>query len=92
MSANPVMKTNTPYPFARHCSGIPYTFDFDRVPKQAFGHYKLSAKDAADTKTPAKSTSPGPESNGRRPGPGFGPKSGNPTVKKILFLPEQFWD
>ena len=37
---------------------------------------KLTAKDATDAKTPANSTSRRPESDGRRHGPGFGPKSG----------------
>jgi len=35
----------------------------------------LTAKDATDAKTLANSTSPGPESNGRCPGPGFGQNS-----------------
>jgi len=48
----------------------------DRVPKYD-SDTRLTAKDATDTKTQAISTSPGPECNGRRPGPGFGPKSGN---------------
>jgi len=38
---------------------------------------KLAAKDIKDTKTLAKSPSPRPESNGRRPGPGFRKKSAN---------------
>jgi len=44
---------------------------------------KLTAKDATDAETPANSTSPPPESNGRRPGPGFGQKSGK--LVQILF-------
>ena len=37
---------------------------------------KLTAKDAKGAKTLATPTSPRPEPNGRRPGPGFRQKSG----------------
>jgi len=40
----------------------------------------LTAKDATDSKTPAYSTFPRPESNGRRPGPGFDQKSATTSV------------
>ena len=36
---------------------------------------KLAGTDATGAKIPAKSTSPRPESNGRRPGPGFSAKN-----------------
>jgi len=49
---------------------------------------KLTAKDATDTKTPANSTSPRPESIGRRPGPGFCRKS-QKHFKRFFGLPEQ---
>jgi len=38
---------------------------------------KLTAEDATDAKTPANSTSRRAESDGGRPGPGFGQKSVN---------------
>jgi len=46
---------------------------------------KLTAKDATDAKTPQIRPPPRPESNGRRPGPGFGPKSGKLSSKFILL-------
>jgi len=49
---------------------------------------KLTAMDATNAQTLATSTSPRPESNGRRPGAGFGQKS----IKQIQIcfcLPEQ---
>jgi len=44
---------------------------------------KLTAKDATDAKKLANSTSRRPESNGRRHGPGFGPK---PRKTKFNFI------
>jgi len=52
---------------------------------------KLTVKDATDAKTQANSTSPRAESNGRRPGPGFGPKSGKQKFTNWFCLPEQSW-
>ena len=49
---------------------------------------KLTAMDATDARTPTNSTSPRPESNGRRPGAGFGQKSGN-KIQILFCLPEQ---
>ena len=51
---------------------------------------KLTVKDAMFSKTPANSKPPRPEPNGRRPGAGLGPKSGEQS--SIFFcLPEQSW-
>jgi len=52
---------------------------------------RLTAKDATEAKPLANSMSPWPESNGRRPGPGFGPKSEKGNLK-LIGLPEQSWD
>jgi len=46
---------------------------------------KLIAKDATDAKTPANSTFPRPEPDGRRPGQGFGPKSEKTSLNLILL-------
>jgi len=46
---------------------------------------KLTAKEATDANTSANSTSPRTESNGRRPEPGFGPKSGKWSSNFILL-------
>ena len=53
-----------------------YFFTFPGKVQNMESGTKLTATDATDAKTPANSTSPRPESNGRRPGPGFGQKSG----------------
>jgi len=50
-----------------------YLFVFGQVRNMDLGT-KLIAMDSADAKTPSKSTSRRPQSNGRRPGPGFGQK------------------
>jgi len=46
---------------------------------------KLTAKDATGAKALANSTSPRPESNQRRPRPGFGRTSGGKSVNLILL-------
>ncbi len=56
-----------------------------------YSDMKLTAKDAADTKAQANSMSPRAESNGRRPGPGFGQKSGK-RIEIGFCLPEQSWE
>jgi len=64
----------------RHCSGI-----LKKIPAGFQNMYldtKLTVMDAADAKTLANSTSRRPESNGRRPGPGFG----KTPVKQIKTL------
>ena len=48
---------------------------------------KLTATDATDAKTPANSTSPRRESNGRRPRPGFGQKSAKRKVELDFAYP-----
>ena len=48
---------------------------------------KLIAMDAADAKTLANSTSRRPESNGRRPGPGFGQNPGGKKLKLDFAYP-----
>jgi len=47
---------------------------------------ELSAKEATDAKTLANSTSPRPESNGRRRGQGFGQKSRRKTSLHFSLL------
>jgi len=51
---------------------------------------KLIAKEATGAEIQTNSTSPRSESNGRRPGARFGPKSGN-KVQSSCCLPEQSW-
>jgi len=46
---------------------------------------KLTVTDATYAKSPANLTSPRPESNGTRPGPGFGQKSVNKSLNLILL-------
>jgi len=46
---------------------------------------KLTAVDATDAKTPANSTCRRPESNGRRPGPGFDQNPGRKSSNFILL-------
>jgi len=46
---------------------------------------RLTAKDAADAKTPANSMSPLSESNGRCPGPRFGQEFGKQNLNLILL-------
>ena len=62
------------------------TFFFCRIPKSGFGT-KLTVKNATGTKTPANSASRRTESNGRRPGPGFGQNPGNKKLKLYFAYP-----
>jgi len=48
---------------------------------------KLTVMDATDAKPPANSTSRRPESNGRRPGPGFGQNPYNKQFKLYFAYP-----
>jgi len=60
-------------------------FCFCKVPKHEFGH-DTDRHGRYRYKHTKNSTSPQPEPNGRRPGPGFGPKSGHQTNLNLILL------
>ena len=64
------------------CTYVLFLFFFGRTPKSGFGT-KLTVKNATDANTQANSASRRSESNGQRPGPGFGQ---NPRKKSQNFI------
>jgi len=59
-----------------------FTF-FCRPHPEIWNRHETTRQNATDAKTPANSTSRRPESNGRQPGPGFGP---HPRKKLKLYF------
>jgi len=75
-------KTINPVLLARICLLV----FFGRIPKSGFGT-KLAVKNATDAKTLANSASRRSESNGRRPGPGFGQNPGETSYNCFFAYP-----